>query len=467
MYLYAESFEKNILDTWKEKSGKFVRTFGMNTKRNKNEWRVTWDSIKENIHTALGMPGIAYEQCTEDGCSLTHVEASTFEEQIEKQKPYIKSKIIDYILDEQNESVDLIHEVTDDAFFDELQKGDSIKSVSPLIWPTNGGVVVNGKGRDGIPVIDAFSWKYAHQAFLNKDAAYGDDIAQVKTTCQGENCHVQMLSASMEADTSTANQENISHLKETPLLYKHKGELHLVAASQCVKDILHKKKEDGIQINDQALAIAFSECDKSKNAKSSFKTCTCEANQNKMPDELQQVKKENDELKAKLQAQEDEKKEKESFESKKAKYGKLFADTTDDDREKLVAKLKGMDDEEHKAAQEVHEELKKARKANTDDTEKDDLKAQLQSMQAELAAPMIAKLLKARADKISKEELITYEKSLKAKSYTDIKEKYEEQKPLFADSIIDTIDNTTSFDFNGGENSLAGKTFSEIAGENN
>ena len=38
---------------------------------------------------------------------------------------------------------------------------------------------------------------------------------------------------------------------------------------------------------------------------------------------------------------------------------------------------------------------------------------------------------------------------------------------LFADSIIDTIDNTTSFDFNGGENSLAGKTFSEIAGENN
>lgn len=468
MYLQGQSFKSDILDSWKDKEGKFVRTFGMNTKRNENKWRATWDSIKENIHTALGMPGIAYEECDAAGCSLTHVEADTFEENVEKQKPFIKTKIIDYILDEANESVDLIHEVLDDAFFEELQKGDKIKSVSPLIWPTNGGISINGteKNKNGVelPVIDTYHWEYVHHAFLNYDAAYGDDIAQVKTTCEGNNCQIQLLSGKLIADTTTANQQNLSHLKETPLLYKHKGQIHLVAATQCVKDILHKKKEDGITIDDQALAIAFSECGESNKADISFKTCTCESNHN-MPDEqMEQMKKDNEDLRAKLKAQDDEKEKEKSFDAKKGKYAKLFAETNDDDREKLVAKLKGMEDEdEHKAAQEVHDEMK-AKKGMEEDPEKEDLKAQVNSMQAELAAPMIAKLLKARSDKITKEELRTYEKSLQGKSYTDIKEKYEEQKPLFADSIINEADDTENFEFNGGENSLAGKTFSEIAG---
>ena len=529
MYLKGQSFSSNVLDSWKEKKGKFVRTFGMNTERNNNEWRVTWESIKENIHTAIGMPGIAYEECDEAGCSLTHVEADTFEENVEKQKPFIKTKIVDYILDEGKESVDLIHEVTDESFFDELQNGD-VKFVSPLIWPTNNGISINGTGRADLPIIDAYHWKYVHNAFLKSDPAFGDDIAQVKTTCEGENCQIQMLTAQsksemcgnckffikdgecslvkgeikyedlcdlhifgtpqkegtkvnpdfeksrvnyrpskLEADTTTANQENLSHLQQVPLLYKHKGELHLVATSQCVKDILRNKKEAGIKIDDQALAIAFSECGESNKGNTSFKTCTCDSSHSNMPDEeMEQMKKENGELKAKLKAQDDEKKEKESYESKKGKYAKLFADTNDDDREKLVAKLKGMDnDDEHKAANEVHEEMK-SKKANNDDPEKEDLKAQVNSMQAELSAPMIAKLLKARSSKVTKEDLRNYEKSLKAKSYTEIKEKYEEQKPLFADSITDSItDSTANFDFNGGENPLAGKTFAEIAGDNN
>ena len=49
---------------------------------------------------------------------------------------------------------------------------------------------------------------------------------------------------------------------------------------------------------------------------------------------------------------------------------------------------------------------------------------------------------------------------------TLIKKKYEDQKPLFGDSIKDTIitDNTAEFGFNGGEQSFAlkGKTFAQI-----
>ena len=47
---------------------------------------------------------------------------------------------------------------------------------------------------------------------------------------------------------SNGKLENLQHLKETPLLYRHKGQLHLVAASQCVKDILHKKKESELKL---------------------------------------------------------------------------------------------------------------------------------------------------------------------------------------------------------------------------
>ena len=179
---------------------------------------------------------------------------------------------------------------------------------------------------------------------------------------------------------------------------------------------------------------------------------------------------ENASLQAKLKAQDDDKEKEKSFEAKKGRYAKLFAGTEDDDREKMVAKLKGDEDkEELKAAMEVHEEMKKAKKANTDDPEKDDLKARLKAMEDENKKPMVAQLLKARSDKVTKDELKNYEKSLAAKSYSEVKERFDEQKPLFADNITTTlmVDNSTEFGFNGGDEtfSLKGKTLAQIEEE--
>ena len=156
---------------------------------------------------------------------------------------------------------------------------------------------------------------------------------------------------------------------------------------------------------------------------------------------------------------------------KAVEQGRSYAimQMADENREKMVAKLKAMDDkDEHKAANEVHEEMK-AKKANTDDPEKEDLKARLKAMEDETKKPMVAKLLKARSSKVSKDELKEYSKSLAAKSYAEVKERYDEQLPLFADSIKDesTPDNSDGFDFNGGVKPLAGKTFAQIAEESN
>ncbi len=467
MYLSAKAVLKsNLLTEWKGRTGRFVRTFGMNSKRNKNEWRATWDSIKKNIHTAIDYPGIEFEVCVDAKCDLDHVEAETFKENVEKQKPFSRTNIIDYVLDEKKESVDLIHEVLDDKFWERLNSEELF--VSPLIWPKNDGVTVLGRGRIGLPIIDTTDWKFVHHAFLTKDPAYGPNTAIVKTMCEGKNCDVKLLSGkSLDAETTTANQDNISHLQEIPLLYKHKGQLILLSASTCVQQIIKKKKEDGIEIDDQALAIAYSECGESKKGlKSSFKTCTCDARQKKMADN-DILEKENKDLKARLQAMEDNDKKEKSHEAKRGRYAKLFANVDEDDREKMISKMKGKDEDkdELKAMEDVHKEMK-SKKGKEDDPEKEDLKARLSAIEEEKKDEKMKAMVALQAKYgLTAKQQNEYHAGLKAKSYSEVMSKYED-----VESIIKSMKASTTavpennFDWNGGDiSALKGKTFEEIS----
>ena len=475
MYLIAKEIStSNLFTSWKGREGKFVRTFGMNSERNKNEWRATWDSIKKYIHTALEFPGIEYEVCKADGCDLDHVEADTFEENVAKQKPYARTKIIDYVLDEEKESADLIHEVFDDDFWGKLKRRE-IKYVSPLIWPLFNGVKILGEGRAGLPIIDTNAWKFVHDAFLKNNPAYGTDTATVKTMCDGKDCDVKLLASTLQADTTIANSENISHLQEIPLLYKHKGQLILLSASACVQKIIKEKKDSGIEIDDQALAIAYSECEpKGKNAKSSFKTCTCKAKQNNMPDAEQlekNLRAQEDKVKnleAKLAAQEEKDKNEKSYEAKKARYAKLFANTEDKEREKMVASLRANDEDKDdlKAAMEVDEHMKKAKKATTDDPEKEKMKARLTALEAKEKDSMIAELVSLKAKRnLSQKDVNEYHAGLKGKTHDEILSRYEDNKFEIKNMKASvTPEVSDEFDFNGTDvNSLKGKTFSEIA----
>ena len=132
------------------------------------------------------MPGIAYEKCTSAGCGLDHVEADTFEEIIEKQKPFKVTEIVDYILNDDKSQVDFIHRVTDDSFWEKVKNG-LIKFVSPMIWPKTGGFEIVGQGRDGIPQVDAMEWQFVHHAFLETDPAFGPE-ANISAMCEGEGC---------------------------------------------------------------------------------------------------------------------------------------------------------------------------------------------------------------------------------------------------------------------------------------
>jgi len=61
---------------------------------------------------------------------------------------------------------------------------------------------------------------------------------------------------------SASVAENLSHLQEVPLHLKRR----ILSSSDCVQRIIEEKKNKGITIDDQALAIAYSECGESRKA---------------------------------------------------------------------------------------------------------------------------------------------------------------------------------------------------------
>lgn len=532
MYLKGAQIDPhNILTEWKGREGKFVRTFGINDIRNNNEWRSTWQGVLDNIKKSIGRPGIEFEKCTEAGCGLDHVEAEFLEENREKQKPFEVTNMIDYVIDEDTHTVDVIHEVHDDDFWKKLKDG-MIKFVSPMIWPNNGGAQSSGTGRADLPIIDTWDYEWVHMAFLEKNPAFGDD-ASVRTMCEGKNCGIQLLSANTrdascgnckffleggkcvlvngqikekdlcdlysfgkinQKDTKinpkyTKDEVNYRHaltanladpstttltpLKEVPLLVRHKKKLHLVSASSYVQDIIKKKKQAGIKIDDKELSIAHSECGESFGLKSSFKTCTCEKKQ-EMPDNEQQLvdlksklKSTNDEkkeLEAKVKAQED--KDEKSNQAKRARYAKMFASTTNEDEEKkMMAILKATEDEtDMKTAKEEYENHKEAKKANDDDPEKKELLKSNKEMQETLAEPKVASLVALRRGKVSESELTIYENSLKAKSFTDIKKEYDNEKYLMSqpDSLSASTESNLAFPGEQTSHALSAKSIDDI-----
>ena len=106
----------------------------------------------------------------------------------------------------------------------------------------------------------------------------------------------------------------------------------------------------------------------SNNVKSSFKTCSCDSKQNKMPTDEESYKKleaklkatedEKEKLEAKLKATDDEKNDNNLKAKIKAKFTAMFKGMSEDERENMKAKLKGVEDEENmKAMDEVHKEM--------------------------------------------------------------------------------------------------------------
>lgn len=479
MYLSAKEIPKtSLLTEWKGRKGRFVRTFGIDTTRNKNKWRVTWDSIVKNIHTALEPDtnaGIEFEKCDENGCDLDHVEAETFKGLIEKQKPYKRATTIDYVLDEINLSADTIDEVHDDEFWEKLQSGE-IKYVSPLIWPYSGGYEIVGYDEfTGQKIIDAWDWHWVHKAYLTKDPAFGTEKANIKAMCEGENCQIQMLSAKQLIELSVQN-ETAPPEKEFPLLVKHQNHLHYLSASKKVQEIILAKKEAGEEINDKLLFASYSDVGESHKAKSSFKTCTCDSKQLEMPEDdktkdleakLKATEDDKEKLEAKLKGIVDEKDTETKAAKMKAKFSAMFKGMTEDERENMKGKLKGVEDEENmKAMEEVHKEMKAKEDGEGNDTTVNNLKARVEKME-KLNLPMyIDGLIALKASTgVDQKVLREYHTALLAKKFSEVETLYESDQIIIKGLPAKVESAQKRFEMTDENTSLKGKSSSEIIAE--
>ncbi len=405
---------------------------------------------------------------------MDHVEADTFEGVIEKQRPYERTRIVDYVLNHETETVDLIHEVLDDKFFEKLKNGE-IQYVSAMVWPANGGYTIKGKGRMNLPIVDAEHWKYVHHAFLKDNPAYGKDTATVKTVCEGSDCQMQMLSAKNLVET------NSDPLYDLPLLYKHKNTLHLISASQQVQNIILQKKKEGVKINDKIVVKAYSMCNESNLKNSPFKACTCGVNVSKMEDtekqnyeaRLKASETEKEEMKSKLKSNEEAKKDMESkLKSKsRGRYSKLFANEKDgEDAKKMFAKLKANteDEDELKAMEEGLEDSHKARKSMEEDPANKDMKARLKAMEQKTARPMIDDLVNIRRGKMSETELTEYQTALSSKEYSEIESQHANESYLINELETSGKSETSNviLPFNGESGKpLGAKSLESILGE--
>ena len=449
LYLQAsESIE--ILDEFKGEKGRFLKTFAFNTQRNNNGWRVTWDSIKRNISDFKDKPGIEFVKCDGTVCDLDHTEGATYEQSLQIQEDFRSTNIIDYTLDENTETAFFIHKLEDghDDFWENVQQR-IIKAVSPSIWPIPGKFAVNGTNEKGLPIIDVFDWLALHDAFLTKNPAYGD-VATITSTCEGENCHMKLLSAKELA----AADDSLAPLQEVSLMVKHKDKLHFVGVTKDVADRINSRMKAGDVMSESLLKAVTNQQNEnsySLDSNTSFSSCSCSANSDMTlnPEEikkLQESAKASDEkvkeLESKLKASEDVKKE-----------------NTD-----LKAKLKAADEEKGDGEDDDDKDVKEVKATNEFlDKENKDLKAKI-------SAPLIAKILKAREDRgMPAEKLTALKTSLNAKSISDLEEKSNEDEFMMMTNLTasDHAPSGQHFEFGseGNPGSLSAKSLESTFNE--
>lgn len=432
--LYLKAAEiVGTYEEWEGRKGKFIKTFALNDKRNKNGWRVTWASIKKHIASFLGQPGIEYVKCEGSVCDLDHTEGTTFEQSLAVQEAYRVTTLIDFYLDDANHTAYFIHEVHDDEFYQKAKAGE-IKYVSPAVWPLPGGYDILGKQDNGLPIVDVHEWKGLHDAFVNKPA-FGDE-AKVTATCEGEGCQLRLLSA---ADLSGPADE-LAPIKTVPILVRHKDKLVFVSVTE---EEYNKIKALEKITESEILPIL--------RASSSFHSCSCSSAHTMNDEERQKMEsmkkamddkdKEIDKLKSKLTAMEEE-------EHKKNKEAKKGVEEEEEDKEKPKAKTAKTDPV-------VESEAYKA------------LLARQQRIEADAARPLIAKMVEMRvAAGMPDTEVHAFETSLKAKSYEEIKAKHDDEV-VYHTALKARAEDRTHLPWpeTSELGALAGKSLEEIAEE--
>ena len=195
----------------------YLRGHLLSTKKNKNGWSVSKDTIHDNIQNFKGFPFIV--SLKKDDPREHFIVSNEYNEQMEKQKVVTRGKITDIFGPfSYNDGTDDVYydsevEIEDKPISNALVAGTLPFMTSAFIWEVDG----NGKPlpldqivpREGIR-----NWIPAHQALVT-DGAYGFE-AVVSKQCVGEQgmCHNALAASSETVGQFLSSQLYIERLED-------------------------------------------------------------------------------------------------------------------------------------------------------------------------------------------------------------------------------------------------------------
>jgi len=266
--LTVEGHEYELLNNYNGREGKFIKGFLLNDKRNKNGWRVTWESILKFASDFVNHPGIWFE--TGDGPD--HTGGVSYRDNMSNQENYRVVNIVDVMIDEETRTLNYVGEIIDDEFLKIWEAGE-INMTSPAVWPEDMKEV--GKMEDGRPMLDVFVWRALHVAYIN-EPAFGD-VANTISTCDGDGIACEIRLSAKTSGMGLCADDNLGPLMEVPIIKRklqstysscelkrfHEELMASTDESDCVANKLKIVMADNPNMEkDQALAIAFSFCQK-------------------------------------------------------------------------------------------------------------------------------------------------------------------------------------------------------------
>jgi hypothetical protein len=215
----------------------FVKFFLLDASLNLNRWGVTQQSLERNLETFVGKPFVLTPE-------FNHPTAMDGDDLLVQQERYRVGNIIMVGIEERSGTAYGVAEITNSSAKEALKNGE-VNFVSPsIVFNHSDEVDIHGNA-----VIEDFEG--AHVAGV-KEPAYTISKAQIKGKCAGS--EKVCLSHLQKVEASRSSCGKFTKVKA-------EGTKIIGSASKCVEECVDKKLAKGDGIDEQDLAICYSECD--------------------------------------------------------------------------------------------------------------------------------------------------------------------------------------------------------------
>ena len=371
----------------------FIKFFLLDATLNLNRWGVTGKALRTHLNSFIGKPFVL----TPD---FGHPTAASGDDLLVQQEKYRVGNIIQVGIEQRSGKAWGLAEITNKKAKEILKRGD-VNFVSPSIVFDN----INEEYQDGNSIITSFT--AAHVAGV-KEPAYGVDKAEIKGKCAGgsQTCLSQL--SRVQASRSKCGRFTTIKVGKKEII---------IAANDCVEKCVKKKAEAGKEIDEQALAICYSECGESnkieqENTSPSTEQANISADEYKedtsvIPNKITQ----GNDMKRNLYAEDDKDKEEsedenkldltdkqeeylKDKESKKSRKSKRAEDDEEKEHEREMSKAEDEDEEEDAEDKEEKKDASLRRQVRSLKTELKALKAKVKSAEVD---PLINQILEAKS----------------------------------------------------------------------